>query len=173
MIRSSDFQIGADRHARDHFLHFGVDEVDALFARHRHPMMPVHDKVRIAHFVQAHRRQIDIAVKGARDALPAVRRAVLLGQKHVVEVAIAIDAADDLRHRHGFHAAIDRPAQFQRLLDRFIRQAVDSERPDQSGHDIAPPRSAAHAAIVAFGSRDDMVARAESHPSRSSSHSIN
>ncbi len=88
------------------FDHLGVDECHAMLASYRYPVVAILDEINVADLVELNRREHDVLVVGAVDALPTVGGVLALGQKSAVEIAKSIDAADDLVDRHLLHPAI-------------------------------------------------------------------
>ncbi len=113
-------EVGRDVDARGTFAHLGVDEYLPLFARHRDAVMPIHHEVDLAYLVEHHGRQAHVLVEGAVDGKPAGGGVVLDGQEGAVELVVAVEAARDLLHADGLHAAIDRSADVQFFLDIVI-----------------------------------------------------
>jgi hypothetical protein len=85
-------------------------------------MMPVHDEVDVAHLVEHHRGQAYVLVKGPVHPLPAVGERVAGRKKRLVEVAVAIDAADNLGHLDGPDSPVDGAADVEPLLDLVVGQ---------------------------------------------------
>src|SRR5215218_4777253 len=87
---------GVERGPDVPFDHLGVDELLTAFTGDADPVITVLDEVDVTDFVQLDRRQIDVLIVGAVDALPAAGGKALTWEELAGEILKAVHAADDL-----------------------------------------------------------------------------
>ena len=114
------FDVWCDVDAGGAFADFGFDEFLSLLAGDGDAVMSVHHEIDLAHFVEHDGREMDVFVEGAVHLLPAAGELVSFRKEGAVEFVIAVEAARDLVHADGFHAAIDGAADAKFFLHIIV-----------------------------------------------------
>jgi hypothetical protein len=134
----------------DSRLHLGDKGVDVLASqrlRDRDAVMTVAHEVHVADPVHRNRRERLAAALGGRDPLPAPAHPWRRGPEAAVEVARAIDRADDRVQRDRLEAELDLAGHAERLHDLVEGQdqrdvvGLAAQPPAELGQQLRPPRA--------------------------------
>ena len=88
-----------------------------------------------------------------------LRDPILKWQESTIELVVAVEAADDLLHLDGLHAAVNGTADAQLLLDIVIGEQVD-RLASEDVQDVVPEGLEAGAGKIGFYPLGDIVEHA-------------